>query len=142
MSLACGLVGRVALSAEAAHDTVQAALGNTLVVFEPSGTEVRMRFKADHRYELEYLDPQGKGAYEVVGKQVCRRTAGPDGKRECHATVGRWWVDGDKLCQMPDGSPSDFNDCHPLDRGRKLGDSWTQPAGPNATMKFELRAGK
>lgn len=90
---------------EAIADTIQNAIGNTLVVTTSSGATVRYHFNADGTYAAMLPDgATANGAWEIFGDQICLTPAG--GARGCTGyvadkNVGDSWsqtgVDGDAI---------------------------------------------
>ncbi len=86
-------------------DTMQNAVGNTLVVTTSSGAVVRYHFSADGSYAATLPDGSaGAGAWEVAGDQICLTPTG--GARGCTGYVadkyvGETWtqtsVDGSQI---------------------------------------------
>jgi len=119
-------------------DTVDNAVGRTLRIQEATGDTVLLYLEANHRFNQRLIDPDNKAPWVMSGNKVCERT--PQGPRECHATTGRWWVQGTQLCQQPDDSERNYHECHELTPGKKVGDTWSQPDGFGGQMTVSILA--
>jgi alkylhydroperoxidase/carboxymuconolactone decarboxylase family protein YurZ len=109
-------------------DTIENLVGNRLTTSEPDGAVVIMHLKADHTYDMELASPPGKGAWHLQGGKICEANAG--GAQACNSPAGKWHVEGDAVCIVPDeGDTKNVRDCFPVERGKKVGDTWTQVNG-------------
>jgi hypothetical protein len=91
-----------------AHADMSGLVGNTILINGPPGGPIKIQLKSD-------------GTYQTVS------AAG--------TAKGTWKADGDKLCYTqtdpapPAGRPNPF--CAQGMDGKKVGDTWTVPGGPN-----------
>lgn len=91
------LVAWTAFGSVATADTIEEAIGNTVVVRYDDGTEVRYRFHADRTFEVAW--PDGT----VLG--------------------GTWSLKGSEVCVVIADAPEE---CEDYPKGKKVGDSWTE----------------
>jgi hypothetical protein len=96
-----------------AQAMMQTAFGNTIVVTEPNGVQVRYFFNADNTFSLQTPDGQTvSGAYAIEGDQICLTPAG--GERACTQYVG----------------------------DKNVGDTWTQAGTDGSQITVALVAGR
>jgi len=94
-------------------DTMQNAVGNTLVVTTASGAVVRYRFNAAGSYAATLPDGSaGSGAWEVADGQICLTPAG--GARGCTGYVA----------------------------DKNVGDTWTQAGVDGGQITVAIQAGQ
>lgn len=137
--LTLGLLAGPLAAAADELDTVTAAIGHTLIAVSAGGDTTTMHLRHDHTFRVTLDDPNQTAGWVMDGGRLCQRT--DYGPRECHRPAGRWIVERGKLCMMPDGSAQNWRECFVLDRGKKLGDTWTQVTG-NGDYTMMIRAGQ
>jgi hypothetical protein len=110
---AWGLVLAVALTGSAAvADTIEEAVGNTVVVRLADGTVERYLFDADHTFTVQTSEGEMTGTWALNGGEVC--------------------VD------FGEDEPI----CEDYPKGKKLGDTWTEvddDDGSSLTISIEPR---
>lgn len=112
--LAWGLIFSGALFASVANaDTIEEAIGNTVVVELADGTVERYLFNADRTFSAELGEAEVSGTWSLKGGEVC--------------------------IDVGDGEPI----CEDYPKGKKVGDSWTEVDDDDGTtLKISIKPGR
>ncbi|MEJ0060003.1 MAG: hypothetical protein WDM79_10695 [Terricaulis sp.] len=105
--------GLASLAGAAQAQDLNGAFGNTLVVTEPSGAQVRYYFEPD-------------GTFTGLA---------PDGT----TMRGRWEIAGEEICLL---SPSSQRFCAPYVPGKVVGDTWEQLGTQGQAITVTIAAGR
>jgi hypothetical protein len=107
------IIGSTLFGSAANADTMEEAVGNTVVVELADGTVERYLFNADRTFSAELGDAEVSGTWSLKGTEVC-------------IDVG----DGEAICE-------DYP------KGKKVGDSWTEVDDDDGTsLKISIKAGR
>lgn len=107
-------LGVVSLTGVAFADTIQNSYGNTIIVTYANGSQAQYFFNEDGTFTA--LAPGGS------------------------TMAGRYTVGDGQICLIPPNGAAPT--CTPVQAGKNVGDTWTQPGSDGSEISVELRAGR